>query len=166
MMDQPDSIRQGVEQGASLVALASHNARNGFRLGRRGDDASAGSSSGNACSSQLGGHAACAPLRLPACSTSVHLHLHNALGPAWHAVACLVSWPCLSTFMLSLARTCLSCLLTLSFNVHAKPCMQLPVLSIDPVSPVVLVCIVFCLEHECLATAHPLTQQGGQKDMA
>ena len=66
MMNQPDSIRQGVEEGASLVALASHDARDGFRLGRRGDEAGASSSSGNTRSSQLGGHAPRAPLRFPA----------------------------------------------------------------------------------------------------
>ena len=62
MVNQPDSIGQGVEEGASLVALASHDARYGFRLGRRGNEAGASSSSGNTCGSQLGSHAACAPL--------------------------------------------------------------------------------------------------------
>lgn len=74
MLNQPDSIGQGVEKGASLMALASHDARDGFRLGRRGNEASASSSSGNTRSSQLGSHTACAPLPSPVCTTSVDLH--------------------------------------------------------------------------------------------
>ena len=106
MVNQPDSIGQGVEEGASLVALASHNTRNGFRLGRRGDEAGASSSSGNTGSSQLGSHAACAPLRLPACATGVHLHHtmpwalphnalpHNALCPATQCPVPCRTMPC------------------------------------------------------------------------
>lgn len=88
MMNQPDSIREGVEEGAGLVALASHNARDGFSLGGRADEAGAGSSSGNACSSQLGGHAARAPLQL---TTGAGVHLHHTALPCASPSLCPAS---------------------------------------------------------------------------
>ena len=59
----PDSIRQGVEDSASLLG-AKHDARDGLRLRRRADDHGAASSGGDTSGSQLCDHAACAPLRL------------------------------------------------------------------------------------------------------